>query len=198
MMLRATLLAVLLATQVAAHDTHPLEPPPAAMGQPLPLPLGGPFVLTDQHGNTRTEVDPEGRLQLLFFGYAACESICTVALPQMARLAQHLRGRGIAIRPVMITVDPENDTPQGMDRALAALDADFLGLTGTPEALAAVYRSFAIEHSVVFTDPAGQPVYAHGSFLYLLDGQGRLLSVLPPVLADDRLEGIIAAFAVRG
>ena len=106
--------------------------------------------------------------------------------------------REAGIRPVMITVDPENDTPQRMDRALAALDADFLGLTGTPEALAAVYRSFAIEHSVVFTLPAGQPVYAHGSFLYLLDGQGRLLSVLPPVLADDRLEGIIAAFAVRG
>lgn len=98
----------------------------------------------------------------------------------------------------MITVDPENDTPQVMDRALAALDADFLGLTGTPQALAAVYRRFAIESSVVFTDPAGQPVYAHDSLLYLLDAQGKLLTILPPVLADDRLEGIIAAFAVRG
>ena len=156
------------------------------------------LLLTDQHGRPRTEVDPEGRLQRVFFGYAACESICTVALPQIARLAQHLRDRGIAIRPIMITVDPENDTPQVMDHALAALDADFLGLTGTPQALAAVYRRFAIENSVVFTDLAGQPVYAHGSLLYLLDAQGRLLSILPPVLADDRLEGIIAAFAVRG
>lgn len=199
MIWRAALIAVVLAHPALAHDTHPTaKPPPATAGQALPLPLGGAFRLTDQHGNSRTEVDPEGRLQLLFFGYAACESICTVALPQMATLTKRLRDQGIAIRPVMVTVDPENDTPEAMVRALAPLDADFVGLTGTPEALAAVYRSFAIESSVVFTDPAGQPVYAHGSLLYVLDGQGKFLTILPPILSDDRAAEIIAAFAVGG
>jgi protein SCO1 len=192
-MLRAALLAVLLASPVLAHDTHP-----PATGKALPLPLGGPFRLTDQHGNPRTEVDPDGRLQLIFFGYAACESICTVALPQMAGLTQRLRARGIAIRPIMITVDPDNDTPERMDHTLAPLDPDFLGLTGSPEALAAAYRNFAVDNAVVFTDPTGQPVYAHGSLLYVLSGQGKFLTVIPPVLSDDRAEAIIAAFAPQG
>ena len=170
----------------------------AAAQEPLPLPLGGPFTLIDQHGRLRTEVDPDDRLQLVFFGYAACESICSVALPQMAHLTARLRARGIALRPVMVTVDPEQDTSQAMDRVLGALDPDFVGLTGSPEALAAAWRNFAIERTVVFTDPAGQPVYAHGSLLYLLDGQGKFLTLIPPVLSDDRAEEIIAGYAAQG
>ena len=199
MTLRAALLSVLLATPALAHDTlPPPNPLPAVTGQALPLPLGGPFSLTDQHGNPRTEVDPEGRLQLLFFGYAACEAICTVALPQMAGLTQRLRARGIPIRPIMVTVDPERDTPQVMARVLGALDPDFVGLTGSPEALAATYRSFSVDNSVVFTNPSGQPVYAHGGLLYVLDGKGKFLTLIPPVLSDDRAEQIIAAFAPQG
>jgi protein SCO1 len=195
----AVLLAMLLASPAGAHDTvAPGDPLPSAMGQALPLPLGGPFTLTDQHGNARSQVDPEGRLQLLFFGYAACDSICTVALPQMAGLTARLRDRGVPIRPVMITVDPARDTPQAMAAALTPLDPDFLGLTGSPEALADVYRSFAVENQVVYTDPAGQPVYAHGSLLYVLDGQGKFLTIIPPILSDDRAEEIIAAFAPAG
>lgn len=199
MIVRAVLLVASLATPAVAHDTRANEKPlPAPTGQALPLPLGGPFRLTDQHGRERTEVDPEGRLQLLFFGYAACESICTVALPQMAGLTARLRARGIALRPIMITVDPERDTAPAIRHALGPLAPDFLGLTGSPEALAAVYRQFAVERSVVLADAAGQPVYAHGSFLYLLDGQGKFLTIIPPVLSDDRAEEIIAAFAPQG
>ncbi|MGQ0565044.1 MAG: SCO family protein [Gemmobacter sp.] len=199
MRIPALLIAALLAAPAAAHDSQPhARTLPAPAGQALPLPLGGPFRLTDQHGRERTEVDPDGRLQLLFFGYAACESICSVALPQMAGLAARLRAKGIPIRPVMITVDPDRDTGPAMDRVLAPLDPDFVGLTGSPEALEAAYRHFAVENEVVFINPAGQPVYAHGSLLYLLDGQGRFLTLIPPILSDDRAEAIIAAFAPPG
>ena len=184
-MLWAALVAVMLATGAAAQD-------------PLPLPLGGPFTLIDQHGQIRSEVDPGGRLQLVFFGYAACESICSVALPQMAHLAARLHARGIGVTPIMVTVDPDHDTPKAMDRVLGALDPDFVGLTGSPEALAAARRNFAVERTVVFTDPAGQPVYAHGSLLYLLDGEGKFLTLIPPVLSDDRAEEIIAGYAPQG
>ncbi len=198
MMRWAAFLAV-AALPALAHDAKPhANALPAATGVPLPLPLGGPFTLTDQHGQPRTEADPHGSLQLLFFGYANCESICTVALPQMAAIAARLRARDIALTPVMVTVDPLRDTPALMAEELGKLDPAFVGLTGNDSALAAVYASYAIENSVVFTDPAGQPVYAHGSLLYLLDGQGKFLTIIPPILSDERAEEIIAAFAPAG
>lgn len=164
---------------------------------PLPLNLGGPFALTDQHGTPRTEADPDGHLQLVFFGYATCESICTVALPQMAALAEALAGRGVPLTPVMITVDPVRDTPEAMGAALTKFHPGFVGLTGPEPALAAAYRAFAVERSVVFEDPSGAPVYAHGSLLYLLDGQGQFLTVLPPILSDAKMIEIISRYAPR-
>lgn len=195
-----TRLAVALALAVVAvpslaHDAAQGLPP--AEGVPLPFALGGPFALTDQFGQTRTEADPEGRLQLLVFGYAHCEAICSVALPQMADIVQDLKLQGIAVRPLMITVDPDRDTPEVMAEVLGELDTDFVGLTGTPEALAAAYKAFSVENAVVFHDPAGNPVYAHGSLLYLLDGEGRFLTMIPPILSDERAAEIIAAFAPR-
>ncbi len=193
----ALVAAPALAHDAAGHAKAEAATAPAPAGLPLPFDLGGPFRLTDQHGQTRTEVDPQGRLQLVFFGYANCESICTVALPQMAGIATGLAKQGVGLTPVMITVDPARDTPAAMAAALARFHPDFVGLTGPEADLARVYRAFSVDHSVVFDDPSGGAVYAHGSLLYLLDGEGRFLTVIPPILSDDRAIEIIASYAQK-
>jgi protein SCO1 len=190
----------LIASPALAHDgvVHGSDAEAtahAAEGLPLPFNLGGDFALTDQYGARRTQVDPDGHMQLLFFGYANCQEICSVALPQMAELATGLAAQGVAITPVMITVDPMRDTVATMAAPLAKLHPDFVGLTGDEAALAQAYKAFAIESALVFTDPASGPVYAHGSFLYLLDGQGKFLTVLPPILSNERMMEIIAGYA---
>jgi protein SCO1 len=176
--------------EAASHEaSNPAE------GLPLPFNLGGPFALIDQNGQPRTEADPAGNLQLLFFGYANCQEICSVAFPQMADVVVGLDKQGIEVTPVMITVDPERDTVESMGPALEQWHLDFVGLTGDDAALAVAYKAFAIESELVFTDPASGPVYAHGSFLYLLDGQGKFLTVLPPILTNGRMMEIIAGYA---
>lgn len=178
-----------------AHDgeTHAAAPVPAPDALPFPIRLGGPFTLTDQHGATRTQADPAGRLQLLFFGYANCQSICSAALPVMADAVDLLAARGVDAVPVMVTVDPDRDTPDAMADALAQLHPAFVGLTGDAGTLAAVYRQFAVESEVVFEDPELGPVYAHGSQIFLLDGDGGFLTLLPPILSADRIADIAAA-----
>jgi protein SCO1/2 len=198
--LLAALVALASASAAAAHDgvEHATEAEAAAhegQGIPLPFDLGGPFTLTDQHGQPRTEVDPAGHLQLLFFGYAQCREICSAALPQMAEIADALAARGVPITPVLITVDPARDTVAAMAPAMAALSPDFIGLTGTEDELAAAYKAFSIESSFVFEDPANGPVYSHSSFIYLLDGTGKFITLLPPILSNDRMIEIIAAHA---
>jgi protein SCO1/2 len=200
------LLLIALAPAAWAHDgvVHATPEEAAAhaaataQGLPLPLNLGGPFRLTDQHGVERTEADPQGHMQILFFGYASCQEICSAALPQMADVAAGLAARGVPVTPVMITVDPVRDTLPAMKASLAKFGPGFLGLTGDRAALQAAYDLFQIETVKVFDDPASGPVYAHGSFLYLLDGQGKFLTVIPPILPDDRVIDMIAAYAPAG
>ncbi|SIS97178.1 protein SCO1/2 [Roseivivax lentus] len=185
----APLLALCLAAGGAASET----PAPA----PFPIALGGPFTLTDQSGAPRTEAAPGADLQLVFFGYANCRSICAVALPTMAAAADTLAAGGIDARPVMITVDPDHDTVATIGPPLARFHPAFEGLTGSAADLKPVYDLFAVEHEVLFTDPSGQPVYAHGSHIYLLDGDGAFLTLLPPILGLDRIAEIAKGYVRR-
>jgi len=154
-----------------------------AFGQsPFPIDIGGPFTLTDQHGQTRTEADPEGRAQLVFFGYANCLNICSVALPLMAGVVDMLAQDGIEVTPVMITVDPDRDRVETMGAPLAKIHGDFIGLTGEEDALQVAYDAFAVDVKPLFEDPERGWIYAHGSFVHLLDADGEMLALLPPVL----------------
>ena len=136
-MIRLAVLLALAAGSASAHDgvVHgsageaAAHQAPAASGGPkLPfdLDLGGAFTLTDQTGAKRSQADPQGRAQLVFFGYANCQSICSVALPLMADAVTTLADEGIAVTPVMITVDPARDTC-GHDRCAA--DGSFTGIS---------------------------------------------------------------------
>lgn len=197
MILRVCLLLALNAGAAWAHDgvVHGTVAQAEAHATAFPIALGGPFRLTDQHGATRTEADPAGHLQLLFFGYASCREICSAALPQMAEVAAALALRGIVVTPVMITVDPARDTGPALAAALAQYGPGFIGLTGDAQDLAQARAAFSIDTVQVTQTANGAPVYAHGSFLYLLDGQGRVLTLFPPILPLDRVIELVAGYA---
>jgi protein SCO1/2 len=168
--------------------------PPVAAESPFGGAIGGPYDLVDQRGAPRSAADPDGRAQLLFFGYANCDGICSHVLPAMGELTRLLAVRGVAVTPVMITIDPEHDTPSLLGEALPDFHPDFIGLTGDGPALAAARDAFQVEIETIFEDPAGQPVLAHGSFVYLLDGSGEVLTLMPPVLGIDRMAEIVLGY----
>ncbi|MEX2519343.1 MAG: SCO family protein [Paracoccaceae bacterium] len=203
------LCAVLLAGPAMAHDgethggqaealRHLSEAPLEGDASPFSIELGGAFTLTDQWGAPRGEADPEGWLQLFFFGYAECQAICTVALPRMAEIAEIAAEAGLKVRPVLITVDPARDTPEAMRAPLAGLHPDMVGLTGSEEELSAVRRLFRVERKVVFEDSEYGEVFAHGSFIYLMDAEGRLLTLIPPIISPARGAEIVARYAGAG
>lgn len=162
-----------------------------AFGQsPFPVNIGGPYTLVNQYGDLRTEVDPKGRAQLVFFGYANCLNICSAALPLMAQVVDVLAKDGVEVTPVMITVAPDQDRVETMGAPLADIHPDFIGLTGDQSALQAAYDAFAVEVTPLFEDPEYGWIYAHGSFVHLLDADGRMLTLLPPVLDVEQAAGI--------
>lgn len=198
--------AAFLAAPAFAHDgevhedkaealRHLSEAPLEGDALPFPGDLGGAFRLIDQHGRERTEADPEGALQLLFFGYASCQAICSVALPRMAEMTEIASEAGIDVTPILVTVDPARDTPEAMVAPLAELHGEMVGLTGDEAALANIRDLFRVERKLVFEDPDYGPVYAHGSFIYLLDADGALLTLIPPILSPDRGAEIVAKYA---
>lgn len=168
---------------------------PALAADPLPIPPGVPFTLQTGAGVPRTEADPGGRYQLLYFGYANCPDMCLTTLPHIADVVDALAAMGIAVTPVMITVDPAHDTGPDMDATLAAHHPAFVGLTGQVEDLQPVWQAFGIRSEELFSDPYGMPILAHTGHLFLLNPQGRVETLLPPVLPVAATARIIARYA---
>lgn len=159
--------------------------------------IGGDFDLIDQNGQRRRRADFAGRHILLFFGYVRCESICSAAIPLMAQALDRLGEEGRPIDLVIVTVDPESDTPEGMKAGLRAYDPRFIGLTGSRETLEPVWKSFQVSTKEVARDWLDQPVFAHGSFIYLLGPQGEVKTLLPPILSAERIANIIETYLTR-
>ncbi len=165
-----------------------------ASAQSLEDGVGGAFELTDHTGQVRTEVDPDGQHQLLFFGYANCQEICSAVFPTMAQIVDIVGEDGVAIRPIMVTVDPERDTVETMGEALHVHHPEFVGLTGSEAALQQAYDAYSVEFEELFVDPFYGTVFSHGSFIYLLDGDGEVLTLLPPVLGPEMMAEIVGGY----
>ena len=161
----------------------------------LPWEVGGPYQLTNQYGATRTQADPNGRMQLVFFGYANCPGICSAALPMIADVADALKDDEIAVTPVLITIDPKLDTVETMGPPLRKWSDDFIGLTGSKEELSQAYKGYNITFNKVMDDPEYGPIYAHSSFVFLADSEGKVLTLVPPVLSFDDMLALVKRYA---
>ncbi len=207
--MRWLVLAALLAAPAFAHDgvvhgsdeeaaAHKAETG-AAVGVPtpnLPFPVDikAEFALTDQDGQEVTQADFAGKPMAIFFGYANCEAICSVALPRLGQALDILGEEAGALTPLVITVDPKRDTVETMGPALAKWHPKLRGLTGPEAALADARKAFQVETSLVGEDPEGNPIYAHGSFIYLIGGDVKVLTLLPPILGPERMAEVIRGY----
>lgn len=74
-------------------------------------PLGGEFSLVDEDGKPRTWSDFRGRPVAVFFGFMHCPDICPTTLGELSVLLDDLGEQANELQVVLISGDPERDTP---------------------------------------------------------------------------------------
>ena len=188
--------SVLLAGCGGPVDAPPSSPPLAGAR------IGGPFTLTDQNGKLVSDTDFAGKYRLVYFGYSFCPDICPVDLQKLMRgLAQFEKSdpaRGARIAPLFITVDPARDTPEALQPFVARYHPRLLGLTGTPEQIAAVAKAYVVTYNKVDGSAPDRYLMAHSQLAFLMDPAGKPPALLP--LDDpstDADEGAPAAVAAE-
>lgn len=102
--------------------------------------FGGSFTLTDENGARVTDREVFTKPTLLYFGYTFCPDVCPMDTARNAEAVDLLKQSGYDVRSVMVSVDPKRDTPEVMRDFTDAIHPDMLGLTGTPEEIAAVNK----------------------------------------------------------
>ena len=118
-----TWLSMRVMTPPAQLQTATLLPAPAGLAE---------FSLLDQDGQAFTPESFEGNWNLVFFGFTNCPDICPLTLQVLANARQQMADSGEQELPriVLVSVDPERDTPENLARYVAHFGDNTVGVTG--------------------------------------------------------------------
>lgn len=136
------------------------------------------MVLTDQQGRPFQLSEQQGKVVLLFFGYASCPDVCPTTLAELTRVMRQLGDRAAGVQVAFISVDP-SDTPQKLAQYVKLFNANFAGLTGSDIELQRAMKSFQVKAERRETPGSGVGYSIdHSAFTYVIDKQGRLRELI--------------------
>lgn len=176
-------LVVILTAALLARGDEPIdyagtliEPPSAASD----------FTLRSADGEVRLS-DYRGRYVILFFGYTSCPDVCPMTL---ARLSSAMRSIGPEaeenVQVVMITVDPERDTPERLAEYTSSFGPNVIGLTGSLAELESVADSYGMHFAKIDGSDETGYLVDHSATTTVVDRDGQVRLLWSPMheLAD--------------
>jgi len=143
-------------------------------GKPL---VGGPFALTDHHGQRVTDKDFRGRFMLVYFGYTFCPDVCPADMQILSTALENMGPKADRFAPIFITIDPERDTAEQLASYVQHFHPRMIGLTGSVDEITAVAKAYRVYFSKV-KDESAEDEYLmnHSAFIYVMNEQGEYLT----------------------
>lgn len=145
------------------------------------------FTLLDQDGATAGRTVFEGQWNVVFFGFTNCPDICPATMTVLGQARRQLEAVGQQPLPrvVLVSVDPERDTPEAMARYVAYFGEDNLGLTGDLAEIRKLTDALGIFFQKAGGDAATYGV-DHSTVVLVIDPRGRLKALFsaPHTVAD--------------
>ncbi len=136
--------------------------------------FGKAFALTDHNGKPRTLGDFRGQIVVMFFGFTHCPDVCPTTLAELAVAVKKLGPSGEKVQVLLVTVDPERDTPELLAKYVTAFNPKFLALRGNADETARVAKEFKVIFQKVAGPRPENYSMDHSAGSYIFDRQGRL------------------------
>ena len=182
--LTAVLIAILVICGVLLYQLYQRTLTGSPTGEVL---IGGPFELVDQNGTKVTDQTFKGRLMLIYFGFTYCPDACPTALGAMSAAIDKLDTSADRVVPMLITVDPERDTPQVLKDYVSNFHPRMMGLTGTKEQIAQVAKAYRVFYQKAAGPTPDDSRMDHTLLIYLMDDDGKYLTHFGPDATPDQM-----------
>lgn len=149
-------------------------------GEITPPRAAPPLDLTDQTGAPFTLGQEEGNVLLVYFGYTTCPDLCPTTLIDFTTVKDELGEDGEKVRYLLVTFDPERDTPERLTEYLGFFDPAFIGLRGDDAQTEAFKQAYGVTTKrVEYPESATGYLIDHTALIYVIDNEGRLRLTYP-------------------
>ncbi len=142
----------------------------------------------NQDGKPVSFEDYKDKVVVVFFGFTQCPDVCPTAMAELSQLmTKFTPEEAEQVQVVMVSIDPERDDPEMLKAYVAAFDERFNAITGTPEQIAQLAKSFkAYYKKVAHTN--GSYSMEHSSSFYVLDKNGESRILFKPGTSTEDME----------
>ena len=147
------------------------------------------FTLKSADGDVSIS-DFRGKLVLLYFGYTFCPDICPGTLANVAQALREMGAKADDVQLIMVSLDPERDTPEKLKEYMGHFYPSFVGVTGSKEQLDEITSLYGVFYQKKEGSVATGYLIDHTATLMVLDREGYLKLVFPfgvtsEEIADD-------------
>ena len=145
------------------------------------------FSLVDQSGNPVGRESFAGHWSLVFFGFTHCPDICPLTLQVLSSARNQLReaGQDPLPRIVLVSVDPERDTPDVVGKYVSYFGEDNVAITGDMDELKKLTSGLGIFFNKAYIDDETYSV-DHSAVVLVINPRGEFHALFgAPHEVDD-------------
>lgn len=160
---------------------------------------GGDFTLQGPDGALSLS-DLQGKVVLIFFGYTSCADVCPLTLARINAGFSAMTGDELdRVRALFITLDPERDTRERLEKYMSYFHPNIIGLRDNVEGINAMTSQYGVEYSrKIVPDSAVGYSISHPTDILLLDTRGQFVKAVPHNTKPDqlisRIRGLLNAY----
>lgn len=146
------------------------------------------FSLSSEAGTFSNE-DLLNKWTILAFGFTNCPDICPATMAFYRDELKLLDDESELVQFVMISVDPQRDTPEKLAAYAKSFDSRIITLTGENEELKKIAKSLGagFAKEVIPGDDSGQYSMAHSPYVYLINPEGQWQGLYNPPIGRGKL-----------
>lgn len=135
------------------------------------------FTLSSLNGPVSLH-DFKGKAILLFFGYTHCPDVCPATMNSVATALRTLGSQAEQVSVLFVTVDPERDSLEHLEKYVAFFHPNIIGLSGSEEEIKEVASHFSVEFFKQGEKEKDGYEVIHTSRLFMINSSGDILDIM--------------------
>lgn len=151
-----------------------------------------------KNNETFTEVNFLGKWDLVFLGFASCPDMCPMTMQKMAKTSEILsKKEGLIekINFVMISIDPDRDSPNRINEYATAFNKSFIGVSGNIKDTYQLSLNLTLPFTPIVNSENKDYDMDHSMNLALIDPNGKYYGFFKtpytPEMMAEVLESVI-------
>ena len=139
-----------------------------------------------------TKDNLKGNWTIMYFGFSRCPDECPTTMYELSKLVKVLRDKGYRLdnkQWVLVTIDPERDTPKIIDNYAKGFDKDFLGVSNSRPMLLSLATQLSVNNVMPSMDNAMDHSHLdnHVNSIILLNPEAEFVGLFRPPFVTSRL-----------